>query len=112
MLVGMITQSKDGLVAIHDGKPALFHEYEILCAGKGASFKWVEVTGRFKPGDIKDVRPLQYGTEKSGEALYVAKTTIHGREYVGKVSTKSKVMRFPHKGSEDKAKSYFVLCED
>ncbi|KAJ2759083.1 hypothetical protein IWQ56_005834 [Coemansia nantahalensis] len=111
LLIGMVTACKEGLVAVHDGKPALFREYEVLCAGDGASYKWVDFSGRFKPGDIHGARPLQCGSEKSGEPIFVARTTVHSRDYVGRVSTKSKVIRFPHKGSEDKAHDYAVLCE-
>ncbi|KAJ2345592.1 hypothetical protein IWW50_005653 [Coemansia erecta] len=110
MQVGMITMSKEGLVVSYDGKPVLFREYEVLC-GPPSKVKWIPVRGRFDPKDIKGARPLACGHEKSGDVLYAATTSVHGRDYVGKVSVKAKAMLYPHKGSEDKAKSYSVLCE-
>ncbi|KAJ2705244.1 hypothetical protein H4R19_005145 [Coemansia spiralis] len=111
LLVGMVTACKEGLVALYNGKPTLFHEYEVLCAADGASYTWVDIDGRFKPTGIHGAKPLPCGTEKSGEPTFIARTSVHSRDYVGRVSAGSKVIRFAHKGSEDKAKSYAVLCE-
>ncbi|KAJ2776260.1 hypothetical protein H4R18_005761 [Coemansia javaensis] len=110
LVVGMATMAKEGLAAAYDGKPLLFREYEVLC-GPADAYRWVEVDGRFHIKDLKGARPLQCGTDKHGEPLYAARTELHGRDYVGVVNEKTKVMRFPHKGSEDKAKTYSVLCE-
>ncbi|KAJ2436557.1 hypothetical protein IWW41_000012 [Coemansia sp. RSA 2522] len=107
--VGMVTMSKEGLV-VCDGKPVLYREYEVLC-GPPSKIKWIQAKGRFDPKDIKDARPVPCGRDKSGQVVYAATTNVHGRDYVGKVSAKTKGMVFPHKGSEDKAKSYSVLCE-
>ncbi|PIA15209.1 hypothetical protein COEREDRAFT_88063 [Coemansia reversa NRRL 1564] len=102
--------AKEGLVIVYDGKPILFREYEVLCGPVG-KYKWITTHGRLDPKDIKDGRPLSCGHEKSGEALYAAVTSIHGRDYVGKASTKIRGMLYPHKGSEEKTKTYTVLCE-
>ncbi|KAJ1859054.1 hypothetical protein IW147_002758 [Coemansia sp. RSA 720] len=107
--VGMVTMSKEGLV-VCDGKPVLFREYEVLC-GPPSKIRWMAAKGRFDPKDIKDARPVPCGRDKSGQVVYAATTNVHGRDYVGKVSAKTKGMVFPHKGSEDKAKNYMVLCE-
>ncbi|KAJ2847051.1 hypothetical protein IWW36_004049 [Coemansia brasiliensis] len=110
MQVGMVTMSKEGLVVTYDGKPLLFREYEVLC-GPSSKYKWAPVHGRFDPKDIKGCRPFICGHEKSGESLYAATMELHGRDYVGKISAKGKAMLYSHKGKEDKAKDYSVLCE-
>ncbi|KAI8321591.1 hypothetical protein GQ54DRAFT_317550 [Martensiomyces pterosporus] len=106
----MVVKSKGGLVVAYDGKAVLFREYEVLC-GSTAMVKWVAVHGKLEAENIKGAKPLQCGKEKSGEPLFAARTSAHGKDYGGKVSRRSKGILFPHDGREDKNKDYLVLCE-
>ncbi|KAJ2326919.1 hypothetical protein IWW51_002029 [Coemansia sp. RSA 2702] len=106
--VGMVTMEKGGLVVVYDGKPALFREYEVLC-GPQDKYRWIDASGRLDFKDIRGGRPLACGHDQSGD-LYAARTLIHDRAYVGKVSVKTKGMIYAHKGDEERAKKYSVLC--
>ncbi|KAJ2003645.1 hypothetical protein H4R26_002956 [Coemansia thaxteri] len=111
--VGMVCESKGGLVVAYDGKAVLFRDgYEVLC-GSQALLKWIPAHDKLEPAKLaeKGYQPLACGSEKRGDTLYAATTTLNGRDYAGKVSAKSKCMLFVQDGGERKAKEYFVLCE-
>ncbi|KAJ2010704.1 hypothetical protein IWW57_006851 [Coemansia sp. S610] len=112
--VGMVCESKGGLVVAYDGKGLLFRDgYEVLC-GPSSLVKWVPVSGKMDPAKLADKthQPLVCGNEKNGERLYAATTTtLSGRDYAGKTSAKAKNIIFVQDGGEQKAKDYFVLCE-
>ncbi|KAJ2695673.1 hypothetical protein H4218_005124 [Coemansia sp. IMI 209128] len=112
--VGMVCESKGGLVVAYDGKGLLFRDgYEVLC-GPSSLVKWVPVSGKMDPAKLADKthQPLVCGNEKNGEKLYAATTTtLSGRDYAGKTSAKAKSIIFVQDGGEQKAKDYFVLCE-
>ncbi|KAJ1661656.1 hypothetical protein GGF38_003516, partial [Coemansia sp. RSA 25] len=111
--VGMVCESKGGLVVAYDGKALLFRDgYEILC-GPSSLVKWLPAHSKLEPAKLADTvhQPLVCGSEKNGEKLYAATTTLNGRDYAGKASAKSKGILFAHDGGEHKAKDYFVLCE-
>ncbi|KAJ2487374.1 hypothetical protein IWW37_005270 [Coemansia sp. RSA 2050] len=112
--VGMVCESKGGLVVAYDGKGLLFRDgYEVLC-GPSSLVKWVPVSGKMDPAKLVDKthQPLVCGSEKNGEKLYAATTTtLSGRDYAGKTSAKAKSIIFVQDGGEHRAKDYFVLCE-
>ncbi|KAJ2507774.1 hypothetical protein GGI11_006265 [Coemansia sp. RSA 2049] len=112
MQVGMAVPSKGGLLIAYDGKANVYRSFEILC-GVPSRAKWVQAKGRFDPSQAKSntLRPIVCGSEKSGEPVYAATTTHKDREYGGRASAKVKGMAYVSKGSEEKAKNYYVLCE-
>ncbi|KAJ2909529.1 hypothetical protein GGI21_001796 [Coemansia aciculifera] len=109
----MVLESKGGLVVAYDGKALLFRDgYEVLC-GPSSLVKWLPTDSKTEPAKLADKthRPVVCGSEKNGEKLYAATTTLNGRDYAGKASAKSKGVLFAHDGGEHKAKDYFILCE-
>ncbi|KAJ2102637.1 hypothetical protein GGI09_001110 [Coemansia sp. S100] len=111
--VGMVIESKGGLLVAYDGKALLFRDgYEILC-GPSSLVKWTPANGKLDPAKLADKthQPLICGNEKNGEKLYAATTTLNGRDYAGKAGAKTKGILFVQDGGEHRAKDYFVLCE-
>ncbi|KAJ2753772.1 hypothetical protein GGI19_002893 [Coemansia pectinata] len=111
--VGMVVESKGGLLVAYDGKALLFRDgYEILC-GPSSLVKWTPANGKLDPAKLADKthQPLVCGNEKNGEKLYAATTTLNGRDYAGKAGAKTKGILFVQDGCEHRAKDYFVLCE-
>ncbi|KAJ1952563.1 hypothetical protein EC988_003489 [Linderina pennispora] len=107
--VGMVSKKQGGLVIAYDGKPVLFHDFEVLC-GPVSSVKWVSVDGRLELAKMKHGKPFACGNEKDGTPLFAGRTTHKDNEYGGKVSEKMKGMLFPHNGKEKRTKEYLVLC--
>ncbi|KAJ2855544.1 hypothetical protein GGI22_004102, partial [Coemansia erecta] len=111
MQVGMLLMSKGGLIIAYGGKASMYRHFEVLC-GPARAVKWVQGKGRFDPNEFTGkARPFVCGSEKSGEPVYAASATHKDHEYGGRVSAKVKGMMFSYKGSEEREKNYFVLCE-
>lgn len=83
--------------------------YEIL-VGDSRAVKWVDLSGRFRLGNLGGARPVEGGREADGTPLFIIQAQYKDGIHPGKVSEKLDQGLICHSGKERDADNYRVLC--
>ncbi|KAA1475143.1 carbohydrate-binding module family 12 protein [Dentipellis sp. KUC8613] len=83
--------------------------YEILL-GDPRAVRWIDAHGKFRPGNLQGLRPVEGGREDDGSLLFIAQAEHHGGLHPGKCSERLDGAYITYGGDEKEEKRYRVLC--
>ncbi|XP_064484359.1 uncharacterized protein LOC135397001 [Ornithodoros turicata] len=109
VLPGKIVRSQNVCYVSHTGSEHAHHAYQVLVPLGESQFDWVpESDGRLPPGAV------QGGVTKSGEPLYIGRTSHKGTLTNGKIHCSLSRLYIPYGSLEFAYSSYEVLvnCTD